>query len=51
MHHKPYSCQNPIQANKMGIGMVFQEQSLIKNLTVSQNIFLGRESGYKSWVS
>lgn len=47
MHQKPYACQNPIQANKMGIGMVFQEQSLIKNLTVSQNIFLGREFGYK----
>ncbi|MCP4362033.1 MAG: sugar ABC transporter ATP-binding protein [Chloroflexi bacterium] len=49
MHNKPYICQNPIQANQMGIGMVFQEQSLIKNLTVNQNIFLGREQHYKKW--
>ncbi|MCP4402098.1 MAG: sugar ABC transporter ATP-binding protein [bacterium] len=49
MHNKPYTCQNPIQANQRGIGMVFQEQSLIKNLTVGQNIFLGREQHYKKW--
>ncbi|NRF95105.1 sugar ABC transporter ATP-binding protein [Paenibacillus frigoriresistens] len=49
MHGKPYNCQNPIQANEMGIGMVYQEQSLIKNLTVGQNIFLGREKRYKKF--
>ncbi len=49
MYNKPYTCQNPIQANQKGIGMVFQDQSLIKNLTVSQNIFLGREQRYKKW--
>lgn len=47
MKNKPYNCHNPAQANEMGIGMVFQEQSLIKNLTVGQNIFLGREQRYK----
>lgn len=49
MHNAPYTCQNPIQANQMGVGMVFQEQSLIRNLTVGQNIFLGREQHYKKW--
>ena len=49
MHDKPFTCQNPIQANQMGVGMVFQEQSLIKNLTVGQNIFLGREQRYQKW--
>ncbi len=46
MNGKPYKCSNPFQANKQGVGMVFQEQSLIKNLTVGQNIFLGREDRY-----
>ncbi len=35
--------QNPRQAMNHGIGMVFQEQSLITNLTVMENIFLGCE--------
>lgn len=35
--------QNPRQAMDHGIGMVFQEQSLIANLTVMENIFLGFE--------
>ena len=35
--------QNPRQAMDHGIGMVFQEQSLITNLTVMENIFLGFE--------
>lgn len=29
-------------ATRAGIGMVFQEQSLIENLTVAENIFLGK---------
>ncbi len=43
---KPYNGGSPLIANNMGIGMVFQEQSLIKNLTVAQNIFLGSEKNY-----
>lgn len=46
---KNYICTNPVQANMQGVGMVFQEQSLIKNLTAGQNIFLGREKKYKKW--
>ncbi len=46
MNGKPFSVSNTVHANKLGVGMVFQEQSLIKNLTVSQNIFLGREARY-----
>lgn len=33
---------NPHQAQQLGIGMVYQELSLIPNLTVAENIFLGR---------
>jgi ribose transport system ATP-binding protein len=38
--------QNPRQAMEMGVGMVFQEQSLIPNLTVMENIFLGYEAQF-----
>lgn len=34
------------EANQRGIGMVYQEQSLITNLTVSQNIFFGFEKRF-----
>jgi ribose transport system ATP-binding protein len=47
MHGAVYSPKDPLEANKMGVGMVFQEQSLIQNLTVGQNIFLGQENKYK----
>jgi ribose transport system ATP-binding protein len=33
---------NPNHAKQLGIGMVYQELSLISNLTVAENIFLGR---------
>lgn len=41
--------QNPRQAMEHGIGMVFQEQSLITNLTVMENIFLGYERQFVSF--
>ena len=37
---------SPRQAMDMGVGMVFQEQSLIPNLTVMENIFLGFEQQF-----
>jgi ribose transport system ATP-binding protein len=46
MNGDVYSPRNPKEANANGIGMVFQEQSLITNLTVGQNIFLGKEKQY-----
>jgi ribose transport system ATP-binding protein len=36
----------PREAVARGIGMVFQEQSLIPNLTVMENIFLGAEDAF-----
>jgi len=41
--------QNPRQAMNHGIGMVFQEQSLITNLTVMENIFIGYEQQFVSY--
>ena len=42
-----YAPKTPKEANDSGIGMVFQEQSLITNLTVGQNIYLGEENKFK----
>ena len=49
MHGKPYAPRTPIEASRLGVGMVFQEQSLILNLTVAQNIFIGREKPFVHW--
>ena len=38
---------SPIEALQAGIGMVFQEQSLVLNLTVMENIFLGNEAQFR----
>lgn len=46
MDGKPVNFQNPRQAMDVGIGMVFQEQSLITNLKVMENIFLGFEQQF-----
>lgn len=43
MRDDVFAPKNPKEANQHGIGMVFQEQSLIINLTVGQNIFFGEE--------
>ncbi len=34
---------NPQDAKKHGIGIVFQEQSILNNMTVYENLFLGQE--------
>lgn len=47
MHGKPFAPKNPMEANRAGIGMVFQEQSLIVNLNVAQNIFFGHETDFR----
>lgn len=44
--NKEVRFHNPRQAMENGIGMVFQEQSLIPNLTVMENIFLGYEQQF-----
>lgn len=46
MSGKPVRFASPRQAMAHGIGMVFQEQSLIPNLTVMENIFLGFEAPF-----
>lgn len=41
----PAVVQNPAQARRLGIGMVFQHFSLFETLTVTQNISLALEQG------
>ncbi|MBD1566499.1 sugar ABC transporter ATP-binding protein [Vibrio sp. SA48] len=40
---KPYSIDTPNDAIKAGINLIYQEINLSPNLTVAENIFLGRE--------
>ena len=47
MHGRPFAPADPMEANREGIGMVFQEQSLIVNLSVGQNLFFGHEKDFK----
>ena len=43
---EPTTLANAADANRKGIGMVFQEQSLLSNLTVGENIYLGNEAQF-----
>jgi ribose transport system ATP-binding protein len=42
----PIVLGSPREANLNGIGIVFQEQSLLPNLTVAENIYLGQEKEF-----
>jgi ribose transport system ATP-binding protein len=48
MNAVPYKCASILDANRRGVGMVFQEQSLTGNLTAAQNIYRGRESQFST---
>ena len=40
---KPVTIDSPSRARQLGIATIFQELALVENLTVYENIFLGRE--------
>jgi ribose transport system ATP-binding protein len=40
---RPMSTHSPEMSRSLGIGMIFQELSLIPSLTIAENIFLARE--------
>jgi ribose transport system ATP-binding protein len=46
LHGEPTTLRNPSDAARHGIGMVFQEQSLLTNLSVAENIYLGSERAF-----
>jgi ribose transport system ATP-binding protein len=43
---KPTILASTADANRQGIGMVFQEQSLLTNLTIGENLYLGNETQF-----
>jgi ribose transport system ATP-binding protein len=43
---KPVTLRDPSDAIRNGIGMVFQEGSLVPNLSVTENLFLCHEAGF-----
>jgi ribose transport system ATP-binding protein len=42
----PIVLRSPLDAARAGIGMVHQEQSLLLNISVAENIYLGREAAF-----
>lgn len=47
---QPYAPRVPADALRTGVGVVFQELSLIPDLTVAQNIWFGRETRTPFWT-
>ncbi len=40
---EPIECSSPLQAQEIGISPVYQEVNLVPNLSVAENLFLGRQ--------
>lgn len=52
MEGEPIACKNPQDAQKLGISTVYQEVNLCPNLSVAENIYIGREpkkGGHIDW--
>ena len=43
MNGEPIHLRSPLEAEKRGIGIIYQEMNLCPNLSVAENIYLGRE--------
>ncbi len=48
---EPTSIHSPLDSIRLGIGMIYQEFNLVPELSIMENIFLGRESRYSFFVS
>src|ERR1051326_3749955 len=40
---RPYAPRDPLDAQRLGVAMIYQELTLALHLTVEQNVVLGRE--------
>ena len=48
---QPTDIHDPHQAQELGISIIYQEFNLMPNLTVMENIFVGREPGPFAFIS
>ena len=48
---QPVHINNPHQGQRLGISIIYQEFNLMPNLSVMENIFIGREAGRLGFVS
>ncbi len=46
---KPVTLRDPANAARHGVGMVFQEGSLVPNLSIMENLFLCHEIGFRKF--
>ncbi len=47
LHDQPVKITSPNEAIKLGIGMIYQHFMLVPQLTVTENIILGRENSWR----
>jgi ribose transport system ATP-binding protein len=47
---EPVQLRHPLDAQRLGIAMIHQELNLVDELSVADNIFLGREKTTAGWV-
>ena len=48
---KPFEPSDPLHARKCGVAMIYQELNLAPDLSVEENILLGREPATLGWIS
>ena len=48
MNGQQYNPEDPVDANRKGVGIVVQELGLVQGLTVAENIFLGKTARFSS---
>ena len=44
---RPVTLRDPAEATRLGVGMVFQDGSLVPNLSIEENLFLCHEIGFR----
>lgn len=47
---RPVTFTNPHQAQQLGVSIIYQEFNLFPNMTVEENVFVGREPSAKGFV-
>ena len=48
---QPFEPSNPLNARNLGVAMIYQELNLASDLSVEENILLGREPASYGWIS